>query len=124
MMPTDMRHIDQQHQGEYTSALRDELAATERGTIRFWTEAAINTTHPPVTTAPIGEACSVAEQRNTPATDATTVTVGDTLRVVSRATDPLGVLRQRLIEIRSDNDTTSRTMRDTFDPMRRIGVDV
>jgi hypothetical protein len=124
MMYTGMRHIDGQHQTGDANAVSEELAATRRETNHFWNIHAIDTTHPPATAAHLGEAQSVAVRPNPPATDPIAPAVGDTLRVAPTTSDPLAVLRQNLIDLRTTDDTTSRTLRDIIDLTHRIGVDV
>ena len=119
-----MRHIDQQLQAKDAHAMSEELATTRRETNHFWDMAAIDTTHPPVTTTHLGEARTVVVRPEPPVTDPIAPPVGDTPHVAPTTTDPLAVFRQNLIDLRTPDDAMPRTLRDSFDPARRIGIDV
>jgi hypothetical protein len=114
MMPTGMRHIYEQHQTGHVCAVCGALASTERGTNHLWTG--------PANTNRLAEACSTAIPQ--PVTDPVTPTVHDSVRVMSVDRESLVGLRQNLDGLGVTDDGAPRTLRDMFDPVGRVGLNV
>ncbi len=113
MMPTGMEHIYQQHPTGYSCAVCGGLATTERGTNHLWAAPATETKQPASTT-----------RRSIPVSEPATPVVVDTVPVVPATPDSLAGLRQDLVGLGTTDDDTSRTLRDMFDAVDRVGIDV
>ena len=116
MVPTGMRHIYEQHQTGHVCAVCGGLASTERGTDHLWTG--------PATTDHLAEERSAATQQAKLVTDPVTPAVHDSVRVMPVARESLAGLRQNLTRRGTTDDGTSKTLRDMFDPVGRIGLNV
>ena len=113
MVPTGMRHIDQQQSIGHVCAVCGGFAATERGTNHLWTG--------PATTDHFAEACSVATPQPTPAADPATPAVHVSVRATPIMVESLAGLRQNLNGLGVTDNGAFRALRDMFDPMRRVG---
>jgi hypothetical protein len=92
------------------------LASTERGTNHLWTGTAA--------TDRLAEAGTTAAPQHTPVADPATAAAHDSVRVVPVASGSLAGLRQNLIRGGATDDGTSKTLRDMFDPVGRVGLNV
>ena len=115
MTSAGMSHIYKQHPGGYTCAVCGGLAATEEGVSHFWTN--------PVTTVHAEEADPVAPQRTSDAVPATPM-ADDAVHTAPDAWEPLTGLRQNLGRLGATGHDTSRTLRDMFDPVGRVGLNM
>jgi hypothetical protein len=116
MMPTGMGHIYKQQQAEHVCAVCGGLASTERGTNHLWTR--------PATTDQLAVECSTATPQPKPFTDPATPAMHGSIRAVPVSRKPLAELRQNLTRRGATDDGTPMTLRDMFDPVGRVGLNV
>jgi hypothetical protein len=121
MMVTGMRHIDKQQQAGHVCAVCGELDTAERGTNHLWTDPTPNPQHATVA-FPVTDVHSSPAPQATPVVAPTAPIAGNTVHVTAMATDSLIDLRQLFIELTTANHPSARTLRDSFDPMRRIAT--
>jgi hypothetical protein len=116
-----MRHSFGQHPAGDVCAVCGGLATAERGTNHLWTRPTLNSQHSTVA-FPVTDVDSSAAQQATPIVAPAAPIAGDTVHATVMATDSLTELRQLLIELNAANHPSARTLRDSFDPMRRIAT--
>ena len=121
MMPTGMRHSFGQHPTGHVCAVCGELDTAEPGTNHLWTDPTPNPQHSTVA-IPVTDVHSSPAPQATPVVAPAAPTSKSAVPVTAMATDSLTELRQLLIELATANHPSARTLRDSFDPMRRIAT--
>jgi hypothetical protein len=96
---------------------------TEEGISHFWANPVTDPTRP-TSTVHFDDACPAAAQQDTPVADPAIPTLDSTVHVMPVVGESLAGLRQNLVELSASGHGSSRTLRDMFDPIGRVRLDV